>query len=145
MRQDIRLGLAGGLLVSLLSWSGNSTPHFISIFPNLVSLIALVAFFFGVVRVQRREMGRTDLETTIRRVLPVGVISGLVMAATIALHETGHFSRFAWPLFAFGVLAAFTSCVLLAILAAIASWTFSRRPSAASWRYFARYLRYSGE
>jgi hypothetical protein len=131
MRQDVQFGIAGGLLVSLLSWSGNTTPQFVSIFPDGVTFIGLVAFFLGVVRLQRRNMGTADLETTIRRILPVGVVCGLVMASTMVLLGIAHFSRFAWMLSGFGALGAFLSCVLWAVLAATASWVLNGRTSAA--------------
>jgi hypothetical protein len=129
MRQDAQLGLAGGALVSLLSWSGNHTPQLVSIFPNGLTFLVLISFFFGVVRIQRREMGSADLGTSIRRILPVGVVCGLVMAVTMALLGTAHFSRFYWMLLGFGVLGAFASCVVWAALVATAAWAVSRRTS----------------
>ena len=132
MRREVQLGLTGGLLVSLLSWSGNTTPHFVSIFPNGVTLIGLVAFFLGVVRVQRRDMGSADLETTIRRILPVGVVCGLLMAAAMVLLGVARFSRFGWMLGAFGAVGAFVSCILWALLAATASWVLNDRMGSAS-------------
>lgn len=127
MRQDVRFGLVGGILVSLLSWSGNDTLQFVSIFPNSLTLLVLVSFFSGVVRVQRREMGSVDLATTVRRVVPVAVVCGLVMAATMVLLGMAHFTHFAWTLFGFGVLGAFVSCVVWATLVAIAAWVVGRR------------------
>ncbi len=122
MRRDIQFGVAGGLLVSLLSWNGNTAYHFVSIFPNGATFVGMIAFFFGVARVQRQNMGSSDFATAIRRMLPVGVVSGLVTAATMVLLGLAHFSHYGWMLVGFAGTGAFMSCFLWAILVATASW-----------------------
>ena len=108
MGRQLGVGVGIGVVVSLMCWRGNQTPHLVSVFPDgatFVVLIALVtaAVWFG----QPRQNGMASL----RAGLTVATAAGAIHGATVALLGTTQFANPSLAQSAFGFLTAL-SCSL---------------------------------
>src|SRR5262249_19979485 len=122
MRPEIWFGMAGGIIASLMSWSGNQTPHFVSIFPDGMTVLVLISYFMGVVRVQRRQAATTDLRSTVHRLWPAAATCGLMMGVSQILLGFARFDNPDWRILSFGFVGALVGCLVDGTFAATAAW-----------------------
>ena len=124
MGQQLRLGTAVGLVVSLMCWRGNQTPHLISTFPDLVTLIVLAVLLNAAVRFDLRWRSIQDRATSLRAGLTIGAAAGVVFGSTVAVLGLFRFSHPTMVLLAFGFLTAFASALACGAVAAMSRREF---------------------
>lgn len=118
MGQQLGLGLAVGVVISLMCWRGNQTPHLVSTFPDVATFIALVVLLSAAVWFDQRRQNRTAL---LRAGLTVAATAGAIFGSTVAALGTVQFTSPSVVLSAFGFLTAFGSSLVVGGAATLAS------------------------
>lgn len=118
MGQQLGLGVVVGVVISLMCWRGNQTPHLVSTFPDVVTFIAMVVLLSAAVWFDQRRQSRT---ASLRAGLTVAATAGTIFGSTVASLGTVQFTNPSVVLSAFGFFTAFGSSLVVGGAATLAS------------------------
>ena len=127
MGQQLGLGFGVGVVISLMCWRGNQTPHLVSTFPDVATFIVMVVLLSGAVWFGQRGQNRT---ASLRAGLTVAATAGALFGPTVALLGMVQFSSPSPVLSAFGFLTAFGSSLVVGSAATLASSRWRRMRAA---------------
>src|SRR5688572_25785882 len=118
MWQQLGLGLAVGVVISLMCWRGNQTPHLVSTFPDVATFVVMVILLSAAVWFDQRRQIRT---ASLQAGLTIAGAAGAVFGATVALLGTVQFTNPSAVLLAYGFVTAFGSSLVVGGAATLAS------------------------
>ena len=124
MGQQLGLGAAIGGVVALMCWRGNQTPHLVSVFPDGITLLLLIALLSAVVWFEQRRRKMASM----RAGLTIAAATGVVFGSAVALLGTLRLTNPSVVLSSIGFLIALGSSL---VCGAVATLAWSRKPGAA--------------
>ena len=128
MSVRVLLGLAIGIVVSLLSWQGNQTDHSVSTLPDLFTFLVLVGLTCGAVWFCARRSPLHNSATVWKVGGTVAATAGILFGMAIVLIGLARFGQPRPHLLIFGFLTAFGSALLCgAVASALVSYLLARR------------------
>ena len=116
---EFLVGLAIGLVMSLLFWSGNQAPNLISTFPDGIAILALAVLVAAAVRFDLHQSQSSDRRSALKSGVTIGAATGLVFGSAVVLLVALRFSLPAIGLSAFGFVTAFASALICGVLSAL--------------------------
>jgi hypothetical protein len=119
MGLQMLLGTAVGLVVAVVSWAGNRTPHVVSTFPDFSTFLVLLALTWFAVWLCVRKSQVRDVIQVWKIAGTIAVTAGFSFGLMLVLVGMARFDRPAPLLLAFGFLTAFGSSLLCGAAASL--------------------------
>jgi hypothetical protein len=119
MTRQLWLGSLVGLVVGLLCWRGNQSPHLVSTFPDAVTFAVLAGLLLLTIRIVLRRGDLRGRSASLHAGLTVAAAAGLVFGAIVVSLGLARFAAPTPLLLAFGFFTAFGAAVACGVFAAL--------------------------
>ena len=128
MGQQLGLGTAIGVVVALMCWRGNQTPHLVSVFPDGITLLMLIALLSVVIGFEQRRRNGHDQVASLRAGLIIAAATGVVFGSAVALIGTLRLTNPSVVLSSIGFLIALGSSLACGAVVTLAwsRWRLTR-------------------